>query len=231
MDNRAPTQMLGNEGLATRGTASYRQRKISGPTSRLYKMAQQLDSIGETQLMSVAKNISIQWVPMYPEPDRVVWINVLKLDKSWRHEDTHCVGKHAAGPGNAQPYRYNRFGEWFSKAHPQVWMPHVALTHSGNISFSDGRHRFAWLRDHGVRVLPVTVSPEIEAEVRSRFGTKSRKSCLPLKAQVPAPGSQHGDRPPVLLLRSAHKAREKQRRHPDVQGCVPDANEHAPTLE
>lgn len=120
----------------------------------------------------------IEWTPLYPDP--VVWISVVKLDASWRHDVTYYVGKYATGPGNAQPSRYNRFGKWFAEAHPAVWIPHVGLI-DGNISFSDGRHRFAWLRDHGVRVLPVTVSPEIGAEVRRRFGTKSRRSRLSRK--------------------------------------------------
>jgi hypothetical protein len=63
-------------------------------------------------------------------------------------------------------------------------MPHVGLTDEGYIVFSDGRHRFAWLRDHGLLTLPVTVSPDIEVEVRRRFGTKSRISRLPPKRTV-----------------------------------------------
>jgi hypothetical protein len=75
-------------------------------------------------------------------------------------------------------------------------MPHVALADEGYIVFSDGRHRFAWLRDHGVRALPVTVSPDIEVEVRRRFGTKSRISRPSLEptptgaAKIVRPSSQ-----------------------------------------
>ena len=127
-------------------------------------------------------NTIIEWTALYPDP--VVWISVAKLDASWRHDVGFYLGKYATGPGNAQPYSYNRFGEWLAKPHPTVWMPHVALDADGNITFSDGRHRFAWLRDHGVRVLPVTVSPEIEAEVRRRFGTKGRRSCLSRKGAI-----------------------------------------------
>jgi hypothetical protein len=125
----------------------------------------------------------IEWTALYPDP--VVWINVMKLDASWRHDATYYVGRGAAGPGNAKPSKYNRFGKWFSEPHPAVWMPDVGLT-DGIVRFSDGRHRFAWLRDHGVRVLPVTVSPEIEAEMRRRFGTKSRRSGLSRKGIISA---------------------------------------------
>lgn len=74
------------------------------------------------------------------------------------------------------PERYWGFGEWLAERR-KVWMPDVGLS-DGHISFNDGRHRFAWLRDHGVRALPVTVSPRIEAEMERRFGTKSRTSRL-----------------------------------------------------
>jgi hypothetical protein len=125
----------------------------------------------------MAKNRIIEWYPMYPDP--VVWISVVKLDASWRRDVTRYVGEGAIGPGNGYPSRYKKFGEWFAEGH-KIWMPHVGIT-GGHISFSDGRHRFAWLRDHGVRALPVTVSPDIEAEVRRRFGTRSRVSCLTCK--------------------------------------------------
>jgi hypothetical protein len=119
----------------------------------------------------------IEWIPMYPDP--AVWISVLKLDASWRYDVPYYVGERAIGPGNGDPSRYKRFGEWIREGH-QIWMPHVGFTRT-YICFSDGRHRFAWLRDHGVRALPVTVSPDIEAELKKRFGTKSRISRLTCK--------------------------------------------------
>jgi len=124
----------------------------------------------------MANSRIIEWIPMYPD-DLVVWINVMKLDASWSNDAPYYVGKNAIGPGNGDPSRYKKFGEWIVEGH-QIWMPHVGLADEGYIVFSNGRHRFAWLRDHGVRALPVTVSPEIEAEVKRRFGTKRRISLL-----------------------------------------------------
>lgn len=114
----------------------------------------------------------VHWVPMYPDP--VVWVSVKKLDASWRRDISYYVGRGVTGPGNGRPSRYKRLGEWLT-ATDVIWMPHVGLV-DAIISFSDGRHRFAWLRDHGVRSLPVTVSPQIEAEMKRLFGTKSRES-------------------------------------------------------
>jgi uncharacterized protein (DUF362 family) len=70
--------------------------------------------------------------------------------------------------------KYERFGGWFVEGH-KVWMPDIGLV-DGHIAFSDGRHRFAWFRDHGVKAMPVTVSSEIKAEITRRFGTKLRRS-------------------------------------------------------
>jgi hypothetical protein len=143
---------------------------------------------------------------MYPD-DPVVWISVVKLDASWRHDAPYYVGENASGLGNGVPSRYEKFGKWIVEGH-KIWMPHIGLADEGYIVFSDGRHRFAWLRDHGVRAMPVTVSEEIEAQVRRRFGTKSRSSRLPIEQTVP--GATKSVSLPaksgrVLVARAAHK--------------------------
>jgi hypothetical protein len=125
----------------------------------------------------VKKPRIIKWTRFFP--DVVVWISVAKLDASWKNDGIYYVGVGACGPGNAKPTKYKAFGEWLKQGDP-VWMPHIGIS-DGHVSFSDGRHRFAWLRDHGVRTLPVTVSPGIAAEIRRRFGTQSRTSRLRMK--------------------------------------------------
>jgi|GEM_PF-3490123 len=48
----------------------------------------------------------------------------------------------------------------------------------GVVSFSDGRHRFAWLRDHGVQAMPVQVSSEQRQEFENLFGVSDRVSTI-----------------------------------------------------
>ena len=105
---------------------------------------------------------------MYSDP--IIWISVAKLDKSWKRDGGFYIGKFARGNGATSRTKYKRFGEFF-RGGRSVWMPHIGIS-AGHVSFTDGRHRFAWLRDHGVRALPVTVSPGNIVEVKRRFGTR-----------------------------------------------------------
>lgn len=103
-------------------------------------------------------------------PDPVVWVSVRALDEAW------CTAKDYIGRGGAgsqHPGRYDRFGKFFVNAR-FVFMPTVALDDEGAVSFTDGRHRFSWLRDHGLHSLPIEV-PEHQACVfETRFGTVER---------------------------------------------------------
>src|SRR5690348_13887762 len=78
------------------------------------------------------------------------------------------------------PYRYKRFGEWIRDNSSPIKMPTVCLCTKGEVSFNDGRHRFAWSRDHGIQVMPIMTDPESAARFKARFGTGSRQSELPI---------------------------------------------------
>ena len=115
-----------------------------------------------------------------PNPnDMVVWINVAKVDASWQRDATYYVGLNGtcAPGGSGSKKKYDRFGAWI-KHHSCVWMPHLGIGDLGIIEFTEGRHRFAWLRDHGLKAMPVTTSPAQEAELWRGFGTRSRASRL-----------------------------------------------------
>lgn len=117
-----------------------------------------------------------RWIAAPFEP--VVWIDVAKFDASWRNDFAY-VGPF--GEPDSQPQKYARIGNWLSEG-CNLWMPHVGLNDDNAASFTDGRHRFAWLRDHGVLALPVTCGEEIEAEIQERFGSSLRVTELPLAA-------------------------------------------------
>ena len=124
---------------------------------------------------------TIQWIrfpPNWdgPEIDEVKWISVEKLEVSWQL-DTYYVGPD--GTRNAISGRYEKFGRWLTLGEP-VWMATVALNDDGEISFTDGRHRFAWLRDHGLLALPMQFPPDQAEMIATRFGTSSRISLIPV---------------------------------------------------
>jgi hypothetical protein len=112
------------------------------------------------------------------DQDLVVWVDIKKLDQSWRN-DPGYVG--ANGAGSDMPGRYEEAGKWlaeFVNGHRPVFMPTVCLNDAGDITFTDGRHRVAWLRDHGAIALPVGVPPDEAATIETRFGTRQRKTIL-----------------------------------------------------
>ncbi|MFJ1254092.1 hypothetical protein [Cupriavidus sp. CuC1] len=109
-------------------------------------------------------------VPPYP----VIWISVAALEAEWRKTGDYIS---AGGVGSKHGGRYEHFGEFFSNAE-FVFMPTVCLDDERRVSFTDGRHRFAWLRDRGLRSLPIAVPPDQAASFEARFGTSDRVGAI-----------------------------------------------------
>jgi hypothetical protein len=117
----------------------------------------------------------IQW-----SDDPIVWIDVEKIEAAWRSEGSQYLGLDVRRwPSSGMPYRYKRFGNWVLKNRDPIKMP-TACMDTGVLGFTDGRHRFAWCRDHGIKALPMTTSTYTLVEFASRFGTAIRKSELPI---------------------------------------------------
>ena len=121
---------------------------------------------------------AIEWIvcPYWQESrDVTLWVDVLKVDRSWVKDEAYYIT--AGGGGAAISGRYARAGEHIRGGVP-LWMGALCLGDEDEIGFTDGRHRFAWLRDHGVEALPVQVPPEEAAAIKARFGTRRRVSSL-----------------------------------------------------
>ena len=110
--------------------------------------------------------------------DRIVWVNVAKINASWRYERGFYIAR-GGRTRVAIGTRYAKVGDWVATGE-KMWMPHIALDDHRRATFSDGRHRFAWMRDHGVRALPVTCDQQQSHQIGRLFGSKSRKCRLPL---------------------------------------------------
>jgi hypothetical protein len=84
----------------------------------------------------------------------------------------HYVG--VGGIGAGQRGRYDNIGR-FIQSGGAVWMPELSLDDDGALWFTDGRHRFAWVRDHGASALPVGTDPDGAAQLAERLGTHLRE--------------------------------------------------------
>jgi hypothetical protein len=121
-----------------------------------------------------------------------VWIDVSKLDQMLQLRPQFYVGH---GGQNGIRERYARIGEFvaLSKA---LDMPQVYIDRNrGFVDIYDGRHRFAWMRDHGAQALPVSAQADELTEIKRLVGTKSRTcrvTCGPLLGTIGA-GSTVGE--------------------------------------
>lgn len=111
----------------------------------------------------------VRWSFVADFAETVVWLDVAKFDAAWQASENY-VG--AGGAGSLHGRRYLNVG-CFIEAHWQLWYPHVALI-DGLPEFVDGRHRFAWLRDHGASAIPVTVSSPDDVELEQLYGSPIR---------------------------------------------------------
>ena len=128
--------------------------------------------------------IEIQWRLIHPHPswsdastDPFVWIEPTKFDTFWRQGD-QWVGP--GGMPGGQGERYPRAGQWLLAGNPtdmcQIWV------NDEGVGFNDGRHGFAWLRDHGVAAIPVQLSPDSLALGVAEFETEILTSILAIQS-------------------------------------------------
>lgn len=116
--------------------------------------------------------MKIQWKIALPQSgDIAVWVSVAKLEREWQRSYGEYIG---AGGRSAMPGKYENFGKWIMST-PHVEMPEVCLA-DRSVRFNNGRHRFAWLRDHGMTALQVAVQPSDVTTFERMFGTQDQTS-------------------------------------------------------
>lgn len=108
------------------------------------------------------------------EPDAVVWVDPTLFDDAWKRSD-QWIGPN--GRTGAQDDRYPRVGRWI-EAGNDIQMC-VSSRDGNTVCFTDGRHRFAWLRDRGVRAMPMQVPHDDADWFVRRLGSPLRTSLLP----------------------------------------------------
>lgn len=123
---------------------------------------------------------------------RLVTVDVAKVDSAWRYPDNGYIA--ADGTGSIAG-RIEIFEGWLSD-HPEesILAPAVYLRELSNrVSFHDGRHRFAVLRDHGHREIKVAVPRRQVGRFRRHFAPNSGGS--PIKRKPRRASLRHNDLP------------------------------------
>jgi hypothetical protein len=85
------------------------------------------------------------------------YVDVDKFDEGFKRNKDQYIGKD--GSGNSISDRYKKVGE-FLKTAPSMRVGNAHVRESGLVDFGDGRHRFAYLRDQGLKHIPMSFSKE-----------------------------------------------------------------------
>lgn len=104
--------------------------------------------------------------------DRTVVVDVRNLDAALAANRQEHVG---AGGSNGIEGRYEGVAEFLERAKDEgiaVIQPRVYVDSSDRPRIGDGRHRWAYMRDHGAQGLPVSVDPEDVGRIRREYGVK-----------------------------------------------------------
>jgi hypothetical protein len=107
----------------------------------------------------------------------VVVVDVMTFNSAWARDDDYYVGPGGHGSKSAQPARYRRFGEWLQSTggRTPIEMPEVSLGvkwKSGVPQFTNGRHRFAVLRDMGYETVPISVDVYSQPDIERLYGSR-----------------------------------------------------------
>lgn len=109
---------------------------------------------------------TINWTFVHDLAEPVVWLKLAKFDEAWR-KTAGYIGR--GGEGSRHRSRYRMVGE-FIRASSELYYPHLNLE-DDEPAFTDGRHRLAWLRDHGAHAVAVTTSPSDADRLQALFGS------------------------------------------------------------
>jgi hypothetical protein len=91
------------------------------------------------------------------------FVDADKFDEGFKRNKDQYIGK--GGSGNSISDRYKKVGE-FLKTAPSMRVGDAHVRENGLVDFGDGRHRFAYLRDQGLKHIPMSFSKEAARNAR-----------------------------------------------------------------
>jgi hypothetical protein len=110
---------------------------------------------------------AVEWSDRVLGNDQIIWVDAEKVRASWAKDRDFYFD--ADDHPNAIRGRIPRFGAWLQRGIP-VNPPEVCLNDQGDIIFTNGRHRFVWMLQHGESRIPVAVPPEYVEQVAKLYG-------------------------------------------------------------
>lgn len=86
----------------------------------------------------------------------LVWVDSDAFDRAFQRSESFYIGKDGS---NGIGKRYAQFGEWIQQS-PSMIVSSVSVDENGVVMFSNGRHRYSYLRDNGINPIPVAMDRE-----------------------------------------------------------------------
>lgn len=101
--------------------------------------------------------------------EKLVTIDARAFDRAFSRETGFYVGPQGAGGiGEGAGSRYSRFDDYLS-SHDSFQVSEVGVQSDGSVGFTNGRHRYAVLRDRGMSRIPVAMDAQ-SIEFARRYG-------------------------------------------------------------
>lgn len=97
--------------------------------------------------------------------EKLVNVDIGKFEQQFQNSQSFYVGPQGAGGIEG---RYERFSE-FQKTAPSIEAPSVYVDKNGAVTFGNGRHRYAFMRDNGATQMPMAMDRESIANAE-KFG-------------------------------------------------------------
>ena len=114
-----------------------------------------------------------------------VWVDVAKLDEAFQQDSGFAI---KPGGEGAIPGRLEEFERFLARAKAEgiaIEQSEVVVDKDGRISFVNGRHRFAVMRDMGVTAVPISV-PRGQARRAEKFFGVEPPTAQPDQGPLPA---------------------------------------------
>jgi len=98
--------------------------------------------------------------------ETTVVVDVQKMDAALARDPYFYIKRDGSNSDN--PEKYNKFKNFLQTGKP-IHMPRASIAEDGEVGLLDGRHRWAYLRDQGVKKMPIVVKKNQEELFKKLF--------------------------------------------------------------